>query len=97
MKKRIVQDAFRPLLPPELYQRPKHGFEVPLLKWFRTELRSKIEGDWLKDEFVEAQGVFDVQATRALKQQLFSNNPGDAHARIWALIVFQHWWKSVMA
>ncbi|WP_224994533.1 asparagine synthase (glutamine-hydrolyzing) [Cesiribacter sp. SM1] len=96
MKKRIVQDAFRPLLPPELYQRPKHGFEVPLLKWFQTELRSKIEGHWLKDEFVEAQGVFDVNATRALKQQLFSANPGDAHARIWALIVFQHWWKRVM-
>lgn len=96
MKKRIVQDAFRSMLPPELYQRPKKGFEVPLLKWFRTELRSKIEADWLQDEFVEAQGVFDVNTTRALKQQLFSNSPGDAHARIWALIVFQHWWKRVM-
>ncbi len=96
MKKRIVQDAFRSMLPPELYQRPKHGFEVPLLKWFRTELRSKIEGDWLRDEFVEAQGIFDVKTTKALKQQLFSNNPGDAHARIWALIVFQHWWKRTL-
>ena len=93
MKKRIVQDAFRELLPPELYQRPKHGFEVPLLKWFRTELRSEIENNWLNDAFVEDQGVFNVDEIRKLKQQLFSNNPGDAHARIWALIVFQHWWK----
>ncbi|EMR02811.1 asparagine synthase (glutamine-hydrolyzing) [Cesiribacter andamanensis] len=96
MKKRIVQDAFRDLLPPELYQRPKRGFEVPLLKWFRTDLRSKIENHWLQDAFIEEQGIFDVTATRALKQQLFSSNPGDAHARIWALIVFQDWWKRMM-
>lgn len=93
MKKRIVQDAFRELLPAELYRRPKHGFEVPLLKWFRTELRSMIENELLADDFVADQGIFEVEQTRKLKQQLFSSSPGDVHARIWALIVFQHWWK----
>ncbi|GAB2775826.1 asparagine synthase (glutamine-hydrolyzing) [Hymenobacter luteus] len=96
MKKKIVQDAFRPMLPEELYKRPKHGFEVPLLKWFRGELRPLIEDDLLSDAFIEAQGVFDVEATRALKRQLFSSSPGDVHARIWALIVFQWWWKKHM-
>lgn len=96
MKKKIVQDAFRPMLPEELYKRPKHGFEVPLLKWFRGELRPLIEDDLLSDAFIEAQGVFDVQAIRALKTQLFSRSPGDVHARIWALIVFQWWWKRHM-
>ncbi|MCC2547932.1 asparagine synthase (glutamine-hydrolyzing) [Hymenobacter sp. BT175] len=96
MKKKIVQDAFRPMLPEELYKRPKHGFEVPLLKWFRNELRPLITDDLLSDGFIEAQGIFDVEAIRALKTQLFSNNPGDIHARIWALIVFQHWWKKWM-
>jgi asparagine synthase (glutamine-hydrolysing) len=97
MKKKIVQDAFRSELPAELYDRPKHGFEVPLLKWMRGELRGLIENDLLRDEFIEAQGVFDVDAIRALKAQLFSRNPGDVHARIWGLIVFQTWWKQYMA
>lgn len=96
MKKRIVQDAFRELLPPELYKRPKHGFEVPLLKWFRTELRGMIENDLLADDFVSSQGIFAVEQVRKMKQQLFSSSPGDVHARIWALIVFQHWWKRYM-
>ncbi|MGY2133435.1 asparagine synthase (glutamine-hydrolyzing) [Hymenobacter sp. HD11105] len=96
MKKRIVQDAFRPMLPEELYKRPKQGFEVPLLKWFRNELRPLITDDLLSDDFIESQGIFDVEAVRALKAQLFSRNPGDIHARIWALIVFQHWWKKWM-
>ncbi len=97
MKKRIVQDAFRSELPVELYDRPKHGFEVPLLKWMRGELRSLIENDLLQDDFIAAQGIFDVQAIRALKTQLFSRSPGDVHARIWGLIVFQTWWKQYMA
>lgn len=96
MKKKIVQDAFRSLLPVELYNRPKHGFEVPLLKWFRKELRSLIENNLLEDKFVEQQGIFDLEEIQRMKKQLFSNNPGDIHARIWGLIVFQSWWKKWM-
>lgn len=92
-RKRIVKDTFRGILPDELYHRPKHGFEVPLLKWFRGDLRSLIEDDLLNDEFVAQQGVFRLSEVQQLKKQLFSNNPGESHARIWGLIVFQYWWK----
>ncbi|MDJ1502826.1 asparagine synthase (glutamine-hydrolyzing) [Xanthocytophaga agilis] len=93
MKKKIVQDAFRNELPPELYKRPKHGFEVPLLKWMRNELKSLITNDLLNDDFIAEQGIFSVTEVRKLKEKLFSSNPEDVHARIWGLIVFQYWWK----
>jgi len=93
IRKRLVQDTFREILPKEIYNRPKHGFEVPLLDWLRTELRSLIENDLLQDRFIEEQGIFDVEAIRKLKNQLFSKNPQDSHARIWGLLVFQYWWK----
>ncbi len=93
MKKKILQDSFRNELPEEIYKRPKHGFEVPLLSWFRNELKDKIENDLLSDSFIEEQGIFNVAATIALKKQLFSNNPEDAQATVWALIVFNTWWK----
>ncbi|MBS1584234.1 MAG: asparagine synthase (glutamine-hydrolyzing) [Bacteroidetes bacterium] len=93
MKKRIVQDAFRSMLPPEIYNRPKHGFEIPLLDWFRKELWPLIDDDLLSKKFVEEQGIFNVNVTEALKRKLHSNNPEDTHATIWALIVFQYWWR----
>jgi asparagine synthase (glutamine-hydrolysing) len=93
MKKRIVQDSFKDLLPPELYQRPKHGFEVPLLKWFRKELKDLITNDLLSEEFINQQGIFNYKEIHKLKMKLFSPNPGDIHARIWGLIVFQWWWR----
>src|SRR5690606_4247736 len=43
LKKKIVQDAFRSMLPEELYNRPKKGFEIPLLGWFRKELWGMIQ------------------------------------------------------
>ena len=94
MKKKIVQDAFRKYLPVELYNRPKHGFEIPLLDWFRKELRAMITDDLLNDKFVEEQGIFNTSSVQQLKTKLFSNNPGDAHATVWALIVFQSWWRN---
>ncbi len=93
MKKRIVQDAFRNMLPEEIYNRPKHGFEIPLLGWFKNELWGMIDDDLLERSFVEEQGIFNVNTIEQLKKKMHSNNPEDSHATIWALIVFQYWWK----
>lgn len=95
-RKRIVQDAFRPFLPAELYNRPKHGFEVPLLKWFRTSLDGFIFDELLNPAFIKEQGIFRNSGIQNLRRQLHSIDPGDSTARIWALIVFQYWWKKWM-
>jgi asparagine synthase (glutamine-hydrolysing) len=95
-RKKILKDSFRSDLPDELFNRPKHGFEVPLLKWFNGSLKSKIETEWLSEEFIQSQGVFNYEAIRLLKNKLYSSSPGDATGTIWALIVFQNWWKKYM-
>lgn len=95
-RKKIVRDAFRKLLPEEIYSRPKQGFEVPMLNWFRNELKSLITDDLLSDTFISEQGIFNVEAIINLKRKLFSNSPGDSQAQVWALVVFQYWWKRNM-
>jgi asparagine synthase (glutamine-hydrolysing) len=93
-KKRILQDTFREFLPEELYHRPKHGFEVPLLEWFRKDLSGFIFDELLNMEFVKEQNIFNPQEIRNLKAKLYSKSPGDSAATIWALIIFQSWWKN---
>ena len=78
-RKKIVKDAFRDMLPAELFTRNKQGFEVPLLGWFKTELKSTID-DLLNDTFIAEQKIFNVAAVRKLKLKLFSNNPEDSVA-----------------
>ncbi|MEZ4978885.1 MAG: asparagine synthase (glutamine-hydrolyzing) [Chitinophagales bacterium] len=92
-RKRILKDAFRNDLPSELYNRNKMGFEVPLLQWFRSDLKSLILDELLEDKFIIEQNIFNLEPIQNLKKALFSNNPGEVHAQIWALIVFQVWYK----
>jgi asparagine synthase (glutamine-hydrolysing) len=96
IRKRVVKDAFKDFLPKKLYRRPKKGFEVPLLKWFKNEMKSLIIDDLLSEKFITDQAVFDYKEIEKLKRKLFSSNPQDIHARIWGLIVFQWWWKRYM-
>lgn len=93
MKKKIVQDAFRSLLPEALYNRPKQGFEIPLLEWFRNDFHAYIFDDLLARPSIESQGIFSFETIQALKQKLHSANPGYVQSTIWALVVFQHWYK----
>jgi asparagine synthase (glutamine-hydrolysing) len=92
LKKRILQDAFRGDLPDKLYNRSKHGFEVPIAKWLTAELRPMME-ELLDDARIREQGVFNAEHVSRLKKKLLSSNPGDAHATIWAIMVFQYWMK----
>lgn len=96
MKKKIVQDAFRSLLPEAIYNRPKQGFDVPLQDWFKNELNSYIFDDLLSKKFIEEQRIFQFEKIQLLKNRLFSSNPGDTVETIWALIVFQNWYKKYL-
>jgi asparagine synthase (glutamine-hydrolysing) len=92
-RKRILRDSFRHLLPEELYTRKKQGFEVPLLKWFQTDLKPLITEDLLSEKLIREQNIFNYIGIINLQRKLFSNSPEDAVAQVWGLIVFQYWWK----
>ncbi len=93
-RKRIVQDAFKEILPRELYERPKKGFEVPLLHWMQNELLTELDKVLFDEEYLENQGIFNTNQVLSLRTKLLSRNPGDVHGIIWALFVFQRWYKN---
>jgi asparagine synthase (glutamine-hydrolysing) len=41
--KRVLKTAVADLLPPELLDRPKRGFGIPLARWLRTDLAPMID------------------------------------------------------
>ncbi len=92
MKKKVLQDAARHLLPTELYNRPKHGFDVPLMKGYKNELKSWIHGKMLDDTFVKNQEIFSPEYISNLKNTLIHSNSFDQN-HVWAILVFQNWWK----
>ncbi len=90
-RKKILIDAFKKDLPEELLNRPKRGFELPL--------RDLLISEWdtlkhlVEEDFIKAQGLFQVNAIQHSISRLFSSNPGDAHFEVWAILVFQQWYQ----
>ena len=93
MKKKLLQDSYRDILPEELYNRPKKGFEVPLLKWLRGDMKPMIQEYLLNESFIKEQRIFRPEELKSIYNTLMSNNPGESHARVWGILVFQHWYK----
>jgi asparagine synthase (glutamine-hydrolysing) len=92
-RKIILKETFKNELPAEIFHRSKKGFEVPLLKWFQTDLKSFIVDDLLSEKTIQEQKIFNYSYVKSLQTKLFSANPGEAVAKIWALVVFQNWYK----
>ncbi len=87
--KYIFMETFRHLLPPSLHNRPKWGFEIPISKWLKTDLRYLIEEN-LSQERIARQSIFHYPTVRRLVDNLMSNK-SDTSWQLWNLIVFQVW------
>ena len=94
LKKKIVRESFKDILPQELYTRPKRGFDVPLIKFYKRELRSLII-ELLEEEFIRAQGIFDVKEIEKLKNNILNGQYYEQEA-VWNIIAFQYWWKKFL-
>jgi len=88
----ILKEAFKDLLPISLSNRSKAGFEVPISRWLKTDLKFLID-KYLTDETLKEQGIFDFEIVEDLIQKHLSNKT-DTSWMLWNLIVFQHWYRN---
>ncbi len=96
IKKRILQDTFRDILPSELYNRPKKGFEIPLTDYLREAIEQQEFKTLLEEDFLREQKIFNSDVVGGLVKQIKSSNVGDSPAKLWAIICFQWWHRKYM-
>ena len=89
--KRILREAFGDLLPQSIWRRSKMGFGVPLDHWFRNELR-EMTRDVLLDARTASRGLFQTSSIERLINE-HEQRRYDHHARLWALLVFELWFR----
>ena len=86
--KRVLKALARDLVPPEVVDRKKQGFSVPLARWLRGPLLSLLE-ETLAPDRVKAGALFNPAAVSAL---LVANRAGRADPRqLWTLLVLETW------
>lgn len=92
--KRILRTTFKKQLPPVIWNRPKMGFGVPLAKWFRHDLRSRVEETLLADD-AYCRSFFRPEMVRRLVSQHMQGEVNHQY-RLWQLLMLETWlrrWK----
>lgn len=89
--KYLLKETFKDILPPSLYGRPKAGFEIPIVRWLKTDLRFLID-EYLGEKRIKEQCVFRYEIIENLIQNLLANRT-DTSWMLWNLIVFQYWYE----
>lgn len=87
--KYILKKVLTRVLPPEVLNRPKMGFSIPLARWFRHELKPSFEQEVFAKTSVIGE-FFDPQPIRQWWAQ-HQRGTRDYAPMLWALLVLEHW------
>jgi asparagine synthase (glutamine-hydrolysing) len=93
-KKHILKEAAAKLLPPEILNRRKQGFAVPVGGWFRGDLR-EFFSDVLLSRPARERGYFNDRFVNRLIREHVSGRR-DHTLRLWALVVFELWHRQYL-
>jgi len=91
-KKYILKKAFRNILPPEIIHRRKQGFGVPLVHYFRNELR-----DFAYNEIFgfDLLNYYDKN-TMKIYWDRHQSKKSDYYRIFWSIMMFNLWFKKWM-
>lgn len=87
--KPLLRAACEPLVPPEVWDRRKHGFGVPMGRWMREDLRPLVE-----DELLAADSRVRPLLREGAVGRLWAEHTGrrrDHGGRLWTLLTLERW------
>jgi asparagine synthase (glutamine-hydrolysing) len=87
--KRLLRDAFYDMIPPEIWDRPKMGFGIPIASWFRGPLRQKTANMLLSPDTRCHQYVRPESIQRLIDSH-HSERTNEGY-RLWNLLMLELW------
>jgi len=90
IKKYILKESVKSILPIDIISHKKQGFEVPLNDWFRGDLR-----DYANDTLMNSKYLFNFLEKRQIKKMLSNHQKGvrNYSGKIWSLLIMDEWLK----
>jgi asparagine synthase (glutamine-hydrolysing) len=92
--KRILKSALRGVIPDTILDRRKMGFGVPLLHWFRDELKD-LPADVLLDPGARSREYVRPEAVERMIRE-HQAAAADHSLRLWVLLQLEYWHREVV-
>jgi asparagine synthase (glutamine-hydrolysing) len=87
----LFKKSMQGLLPNEIINRPKKGFNMPVARWFNGELRDLLV-DMLSETRLTKQDFFCAEYVKTLMDEHFTQKR-DRRKELWTLLMFQLWYQ----
>ncbi|MBO7143969.1 MAG: asparagine synthase (glutamine-hydrolyzing) [Salinivirgaceae bacterium] len=91
ISKYLLKQVLYKYLPPEIFNRPKWGFSVPLCNWLRTDLKY-LTDKYLARSVVEQAQIVNYADVEQLLKRFYVQKIDYLYNRVWALICLHQWW-----
>ncbi len=88
--KYLLKKSVAGLLPKNIINRPKKGFNMPVAYWLTGDLRD-LTLDMLSETRLKRQGLFEYSYVKQLLDQHFAQQK-DNRKGLWTLLIFQLWY-----
>jgi len=92
--KYLARQVLYRYIPASMVDKPKAGFQVPLIDWLQGELRPLVE-KYLSKEVIDPE-IFNQNKVLQLKQELFLGKL-DNISIVWFILMYQMWQEKWMA
>ncbi len=89
LKKRLLKMSVKDILPAEVMQRKKHGFDVPIKEWFKGDtLDEYLSEERIGDTpYLDSRGVYEVWGRHR-------SGKGDYGVLLWKCLCYVGWYNS---
>ena len=90
--KYLLKKVCHNYIPKHLLDRPKKGFNAPILGWMRGCLKNMVV-DILSEERIKASHIYNTEAVLSLRDDLLAGSNHE-YRKLWSLFVFENWLQS---
>lgn len=87
----LLKEVLAKYLPASFFDRPKHGFSIPLARWIRTDLRELLERQLSEENLSQIMYLDSKKISRLL--QLHFSEKCDASRLLWAVFCYVNWYQ----
>lgn len=85
----ILKDIVHQYIPTSIMDRPKMGFIVPIMSWFRNELKEMLM-HYLDEERLKRENILDYREVVSLRDSFIKGDSINVQ-KLWHLLIFQMW------